>query len=580
MTQALAVAWYNLVFSRWARLGVEHAFISPGYRDAPLIAALLQEEKIACHSCFDERAAAYMALGVAKTSQKPAILICTSGTAGANYYPAVIEASKDQLPLLVVTADRPFELIHSGANQVMPQNHLFGQFPRAALSFPEPNEGFLPAQILQYADHLWAKATEPGQQGPVHLNAPLREPLEPEHKNAVLPSAAYEEKISAALKREIMAPLQAQKSLALATVETLGLKLREAERGLFVLGRVADYDTAETIFNLARRLEWPVLSDVTAHRNGVLGHDRLTLDPETKGAQEALDAYAPDVVLHFGRSHLSKWVDRFIATAAPKQYIVVSDSDDIQDQTKQLTQRVYADPQVLARELEAWLKGQPKKSSGEALQILLGQAEKVREAQRALLADAPFTFFSIARTLLGQLPLFSNFLVGNSTAIRAVHTVAQIEAFQTQIYVTRGVSGIEGHVATALGMYHGNERPTVVLLGDIALLHDLNSVFAVKQSLRPVAIVVVNNRGGGIFKKLPIRAFPQLSPYLTTPHQFSFEKVAEAAELAYARCDHEAKLAEAIETFKAHRKSIIIECEMDDEIDNTVQQALHRITLT
>jgi 2-succinyl-5-enolpyruvyl-6-hydroxy-3-cyclohexene-1-carboxylate synthase len=197
-----------------------------------------------------------------------------------------------------------------------------------------------------------------------------------------------------------------------------------------------------------------------------------------------------------------------------------------------------------------------------------------------LLADAPFTFFSIARTLLGQLPLFSNFLVGNSTAIRAVHSVAQTEMFQTQIYVTRGVSGIEGHVATALGMCQGNERPTVVLLGDIALLHDLNSLFALKQSQSPIAVVVVNNRGGGIFKKLPIRAFPELSPYLTTPHQFSFEKVAAAAELAYACCDDEAKLAEALETFKTDRKPIVIECAMDDEIDNTVQQTLHRITLT
>lgn len=558
----------SLLIASWRRLGVTSYFISPGYRDAPFIAALEAQPGLELVSCFDERAAAYQALGYAKAKGLPAVLVCTSGTAVANYYPAVIEASVEQVPLLVVSADRPFELVHAAAQQVIDQRQIFGRFAKSSLEFPLPSAGIRGRAWIDIAREL-LQTSLANPAGPVHINLPFALPLDPVPGREA-PSEAYRLELERALAQLSPLPQGGRQNFSDPELEAALLAdLRGAQRGLLVLGRLREASEKAAAARIAARLGWPCFADVSSGLKGTLEHEIIDLQhPPLRAAYEA---YQPDCILHLGRRLLSRYFDEAIERHAPDRYWVLSREQGPQD-TAHLLQRRQHDIslETLATRLEGFAIA-PQPSELPALSRAL-------QASFAAINDE-FNFAAVADAVIDLSPRQGHGLfLGNSTAIRAFDSWCYRPGPWPRIEANRGVSGIEGLLSTTLGLARASKEPWTLVLGDISLMHDLNAVLSLKASPQPLIIVLVNNGGGRIFETLGIAAYPEVKdPWISTPHSFSFGGIATMAGLAYELCQDAGQFRSAYAAALASGQSTLIECLQAPDADRRYQARLREV---
>lgn len=577
ISPAAAVNWNvlasSLLIASWQRLGVRTYFISPGYRDAPFIAALQAQAEAGVDlelvSCFDERAAAYQALGYAKARGLPAVLVCTSGTAAANYYPAVIEAAVEQVPLLLVTADRPFELVHAAAQQVIDQRQIFGRFAKKSLEFPAPSPALKGRAWIDIARELLHCARlDPA--GPVHINLPFELPLDPRAlPTEVAPSESLCEELNRELERLLPLIIEEEAASQPAREEALLRDLRGAERGLILLGRLSRESEKAAALRIAQRLGWPCFADVSSGLKGTLAQEIIDLQhPHMRAAYES---HRPDVILHLGRRLLSRHFDDAIERHPPAVYWVLSREQGPQD-TAHLPQRQQYPLSLrsLAEQLE-------RETFKAARSELLTLSEKLRVGFRELRGD--FNFSDVADAVIELSPRQGHGLfLGNSTAIRAFDSWCQRPGPWPRIEANRGVSGIEGLISTTMGLARASREPWTVVLGDISLLHDLNSLFSLAGQSVPLVIVLVNNGGGRIFETLPIAAFPAVKdPWISTPHSFTFAGVAAAARLPYELCEDREAFRAAYAAALARGQSTLIECLQAPDADRRYQSRLREL---
>lgn len=558
----------SLLIHSLHQLGVRAFFVSPGYRDAPFIAALQAKKDIYVRSCIDERAAGYEALGYAKATHLPAVLVCTSGTAGANYLPALIEAKTDQVPLLVITADRPFELVHAGAQQVTDQRRLFGQFVKQTLDFPSPSPDLDPAAWISYTRMLVDLSLD-GRRGPVHINLPFRMPLDPvETVDKPLPhDLSRAQELLFRLQKERPEPIQTRLSPAVARdwIDDL----RSAERGLIILGRIQGRDEQRAAAALAEALGWPCYADITSGVKGRL--DNELMDPTHPILSRALDEYKPDVCVYLGRRSVTGFFDNYLHRVQPRAYWVFSPDQDVQDPSH-LPQR-----RQLTIDISSLIKLWSDRpfSPGAAQQILWDASEKVRAlTARPLLNE--FCFADIAQEITRALPTRGHGLfLGNSTAIRAFDGWCDLKERRLPLVeANRGVNGIEGLVATTLGLAAGSEHGWTSVIGDISAMHDLNSILQLPKAAAPIILVVVNNSGGRIFEFLPIQSYNWVKdPLITTPHAFQFEGIARMAGLSYDSCADRLQFRDLYAKALASGQSCLIECQQNPLADQNYMKA-------
>jgi 2-succinyl-5-enolpyruvyl-6-hydroxy-3-cyclohexene-1-carboxylate synthase len=507
--------WSGVLVETLFRTGVRQAVVSPGSRSAPLVFALAQHAGIEAMPVLDERSAGFFALGLAKQSRRPVVLLATSGTAGANYFPAVIEARESGVPLIVITADRPPEMRACASGQTIDQQKLFGSYVNFyhELALPEASEALL-GYLRQTVAHACGRTLQPFA-GPVHLNAPFRDPLAPVGDGGT-------EKAVGGIDWEkfflhLAAPAAAESSAALPP-------LTNDVHGLIVAGPAQPGNPeayATLVAEIARRLGWPVLADGLSPARSysdwiphlVTAYDAILRQPA------AAERLVPDVVLCLGGWPTSKvlrgWLER---TKAP--IWLVTTRPDNRDALHGATRQVAVSLQALAA-------GLPEASEANGYEQMWHSQERHARGvldERLQMEEAffePKAAWLLAAHLPAQTPLF----VANSMPVRDVEYVCPPTEKHLRPFFNRGANGIDGTLSTALGIAHGNQ-PAVLLTGDLALLHDTNG-FLIGPKLRgSLTIVLINNRGGGIFEHLPVARFdPPFEEFFATPQQADFSKL-------------------------------------------------------
>lgn len=517
-TGTLNFLWSQALIAGFVAAGAGHAVISPGSRSTPLALAMLRQPGLQCTVAVDERSAAFFALGVAKASRRPVLLLATSGTAPANWLPAIIEASQAGVPLIAISADRPPELQNCGANQTIDQVGLFGSHVRASHPLEAPHPGFDPCWLHRLAARVAEQANWP-YPGPVHVNQPFREPLLPagEVPAPVLPAGI------AFAHSELPADPTAIARLA----ESIG-----GRPGFIVCGELpAKNGLFSALTALAEHLACPILAEpLSGLRFGPHPRHRLlTRYNAWLADREFAASHRPDWILRFGAFPVTRNLQNFVA-AAPIQALV-DPWPRHSDPMHRLTHLLRAQPLAAC---QALLAARPQPCPGGWHDALVE-----RDAQPPDIGDA----WHIP-VLVDAIPEASALFIGNSLAIRQFDTHSGSARRTIHCYGNRGASGIDGNISTALGLGEIHGR-IVALLGDLTCQHDLGGLALATG--RDAVIVAVNNHGGGIFDHLPQAALPEFERGWRTPQQISFEHAAAAFGLSYARADNAAAFRQCLQ---------------------------------
>ena len=519
-----------------ARCGVRHACVSPGSRSTPLAVALAENRSIKVWIHADERSGSFFGIGLAKASGVPVALLCTSGTAAANFFPAVIEAAYSRVPLLVLTADRPPELRDNGAPQAIDQSHLYGAHVRWFSEMPVPDGSpGLERYVRVTACRAFAAALG-SPAGPVHLNFPFREPLMPDAVD-VSNNVLGEGKANG---EPFVRTTRARRMPEDALVNRLAAELDAPRRGLIVCGPQDDVRLAEPIARLAQRLRYPVLADgLSPLRTGA--HDRsLVIDTHDAFLRDAAwcAAHEPEVVFRFGAMPTSKPLVQYLARFPAGRHIVVDEGEGWRDASLLAAEMVYADPVAICERLHASLEQRADLPAPWAAEWLAANARAGRAMEETLDGMPELFEGRIFAELRDLLPGGATLFVGNSMPVRDLDTFFGTTNTSIRTLCNRGANGIDGVVSTALGASVECTGPLVVALGDLSFYHDLNGLLAAKLYDLNVTIVLINNDGGGIFSFLPqaeqVEHFEML---YGTPHGLDFSDAIRLYGGEYGRAD-------------------------------------------
>jgi 2-succinyl-5-enolpyruvyl-6-hydroxy-3-cyclohexene-1-carboxylate synthase len=539
------------------RLGLRDACISPGSRSTPIALALARHGGIRIHVHLDERSSAFFALGVARASDRPVALVCTSGTAVANWLPAVVEASMSGVPLLLLSADRPPALRGTGANQTIDQVGIFGGYVHWSLDAPLPAPG-------PDAGRTWralaAEAVERAlgpQPGPVHLNLPFSEPLVPSGAPVDLepepPSGRDAEGV-----RPRVAPLppapneggSARPGLAHAPdpalVEELAGLVRATERGLVLAGGLrspAEPGATSAIARLAEAAAWPLIAEPTSGAR--TGPAALAMGALLLGAPGFATGHVPDLVIQFGSTPTSRAA--LAAAARARRLVVVTAPGTEADPGHAAWMTVRCDPAALAAALVERLVPRPETAWRRAWSEADRLAANAVAAWMEELGDEPFEG-RVARDLAACLPEGATLFAGSSMPIRDLDGF-MLPRTGLRVVGNRGASGIDGSVSTALGLAAGaaaQDPRTFALIGDLAFLHDAGALFWAAGRGHDLVIVVINNQGGGIFDLLDQSRLPEQEALFSTPHGIDLVALTAAAGAGHRLVTRSRDLAPAV----------------------------------
>ena len=541
--------YVNAFFDELVRAGVRHICACPGSRSTPLaiIAAERQDLRLWMH--LDERSSAFFGLGIAKLSGTPVAIISTSGTAAANFMPAVVEARYGRVPLIVLTADRPPELQEIGAPQTIDQQHLFGRHAKwfTTLMLPEATP-----EALRYVRATSARAVATAQAvppGPVHVNMPFREPLIPIAPDKLLDTPTP---LEGSHCRPYMVVTNGHRVPDASAMQRLAADLIEVDQGLIICGPFDQLEFADEVAALAATLNYPILADpLSGIRSGI--HDRTNIID----AYDALlrdtsfvDRFAPRAVLRFGAMPTSKPVLQYLQQYPDCRQIVIDGAAGWNEPTGLARDFIHADEaafcvsltdsvmSIESRGLDAnpRIRWAPVPIAGSEVKPSVGWASMWRKANRTARRAIDMTSTSFEEPFEGQaiadlcemLPAGAILVAGSSMPVRDLDTFVGSTERSIRFLSNRGANGIDGVVSTALGMAATSADPVVLAIGDISFYHDLNGLLAARQYPIDITILLVNNDGGGIFSFLPQAANPtHFERLFGTPHGLSFRPVVE-----------------------------------------------------
>ncbi|HEY3084461.1 MAG TPA: 2-succinyl-5-enolpyruvyl-6-hydroxy-3-cyclohexene-1-carboxylic-acid synthase [Candidatus Dormibacteraeota bacterium] len=505
-----------------AAQGVEFACVSPGSRSAPVAMALQRHPRIKVLIHIDERCGSFFAVGLGKATGKPAVVLCTSGTAAAEFHAAVVEAAHSRTPLIVLTADRPPELQGVGANQAIDQQHLYGSAPRWFFDPGVPVE-------LPNAPRLWrrlaARAVAEAANGPVHLNLPFREPLVPPPGQIPTAQAAPTQAITSGR----LQPNQAQ-------VASLASALQRAQRPLVVAGAMRD---GERLAPALQRLGVPLLAEPSSQLRRA----------ESGAAVESYEAllragwslqHGPDLVIRFGATPTSRVLNRWLAAAAAPTFLI--------DPDRGWRDEDHVATSVLACDAQPLLEALPVVERKEWREQWVSAGKRATAAIAATMVSTPLHEGHVVRALSARLPEAGQVFIGSSMPIRAADSFWPLARPQQRFFGNRGASGIDGLVSSGLGVATGRDpSPTVLLLGDLSLYHDMNGLWALQRHGIRATLVVCDNNGGGVFNFLPQAEHQDVfEEIFATPLGLDLSQVARLYGLVYSPVSDRSGLEPAI----------------------------------
>ncbi|WHX99699.1 2-succinyl-5-enolpyruvyl-6-hydroxy-3-cyclohexene-1-carboxylic-acid synthase [Neobacillus sp. DY30] len=494
--------------------GIKDVVVSPGSRSTPMAMVMAEHPEINIHIHVDERSAAFFALGIAKVTNKPVAILCTSGTAAANYFPAIIEARYSRVPLLVLTADRPHELREVGAPQAIDQLHLYGQHVKwfADMALPESS-----TEIIRYARTVGARAAAIASQapaGPVHLNFPFREPLIPKMDETIF---QLEERPMGYVK-----VLNGELTISENEIKDISLKLNGYKNGIIVCGNIADNRFAQAVTDLSDMLKFPILADPLSQlRSGQHQLDNIVETYDTFLRNEDAKSYLkPDVILRFGAMPLSKALTIFLKENHQAEQFVIDGAGGWRDPASLSTEMIYCNETIFC---ERMLAVSEKRTCGEFLDKWLAVNNLTKANMELIKDNQQLSEGRLFYQLADMLPEGAALFVGNSMPIRDLDSFFLNNEKSIKVIANRGANGIDGTVSTALGagLY---SQPLYLVVGDLTFFHDLNGLIAAKLYGIDITIIVVNNNGGGIFSFLPQAQHPKnFERLFGTPLNLDFE---------------------------------------------------------
>ena len=504
--------------------GVDQLCLCPGSRSTPVAVEAWRQPGMRVWTHLDERSCAFFALGLARASGQPVALLCTSGTAAANFLPAVVEASLAHVPLVVLTADRPPELRGVGAPQTIDQVRLYGSHAKAFVELPAPAAG---ASTVAQAAHWGARAAALASavpRGPVHCNLPFREPLIP---------AAGDGPTAGPPRHDSVRRMPAEDDIARWAAAIGG-----AQRGLIVCGPLDDAASARAIARLSAVSGFPLFADPLSQLRGEAGAGQGIDVYDAIIRSEAGRTLEPDLILRFGAALTSKATQEWLAARSRRgvAHLVALGDHEWPDPSTAAADTIEAAPDAIA----ALLAGARAASSGSPLsawpELWRRLAATARGAiDEALAGASEISEPGVIRALDAVLPQGAALILGNSMPVRDADSFLVASRRPLRVFANRGANGIDGVVSTACGIAAAGVSPAVLVVGDISFYHDLNGLLALRRYDLPLTIVVVNNDGGGIFHFLPqAEAVPEFEPLFGTPHGLRFAHAAELYGIPYA----------------------------------------------
>lgn len=550
----------ELLCAQLIAAGIRHVVISPGSRSTPLARTAALNEQFTCHVFTDERVAGFYALGLVKGGGNPSALICTSGTAAAHYYPAVIEAAQAGYPLVVLTTDRPRALRNTGAPQTIDQTAIFGRYARMALDLSEPQaDAKSMREMLYWVRHaLTAMLSAP--EGPIQINVPTDEPLAPLQQDIESCNRAFAEIVSEISSIEVLQPPSSDADAKLIR------KIESSWCGLIVCGPDSARTPAEreAIHTLARKLGWPMFADVASGLR-FSGEPNLPLY-DLFLRHDGLNALAPDLVIEFGGYPTSKTLNQYLNRHRAQTIRVQRDS-------------LPRDPDNRAAHV----------LTGDVAQFLHNLILKVKVSRDSFLLDPLWRTAGAARALcradkfgveceaafvvaaLDSLPDKSNLVLASSMPIRYADMLAEPMGKIIHVYAQRSTNGIDGVLSQAAGIAVSSGRPTLLICGDLAFLHDLGGLQAARKALN-LNVLLLNNNGGGIFHFLPISSYSDTFEKIHgTPVDVNLSAAEKLFNIAWSTCRMPEELAARLDWTGGTTR--IIEVQTERERNRTLYDA-------
>lgn len=508
--------------------GVQDIVMCPGSRSTPLAYAFAKSEGFQFYRQIDERSAGYFALGIAKAKKNPVVLLCTSGTAAANFFPAIVEAYYARVPLLVVTADRPHELREVGAPQAIDQLHLYGKHVKWTVDFPLPEKN---EESLSFVERHIQRAVSTSKafpMGPVHINVPFREPLLLD-MDQTLPTVNMQ-------VSEIGKLVPSEEFLV--WYKDI---LQNEVKGLFIVGD--SLQTTDGFWEFAKTVQWPVLVDPLSNLRTSVPADCMDLCIDQYDAILKNDAFKkvaiPKVVVRFGAQPVSKPLTLYLKACKPEVFIVADESPIFRDSLHIVTHHV----QVGAESL--WVDINKKEPS--VYTISWSQANEIATTHVINYIQHETDEGALAGVLFESLPDQSYLFASSSMPIRDLDTFFNKTKKNIQLYANRGTNGIDGVVSSALGAQVALKRSGYLLIGDLAFLHDLNGLIVSRFDRFNMTIVVMNNDGGGIFSYLPQSTETEYFEHLFgTPTGLEFSHIAAMYNTQYVAVHSKKDFKEAL----------------------------------
>lgn len=545
--------WAVLLLEALTRHGVRHICVAPGSRSTPLTQAAAANPLLVCHTHFDERGLGHLALGLAKAAIEPVAVIVTSGTAAANLYPALIEAGLTGERLVLLTADRPPELIDCGANQAIRQQGLFACHPRVSLNLPRPTPDISARWLVSTLDNAMAQL----QYGGLHINCPFAEPLYGGDEQAYADWSAtlgdWWQGSHPWLRQSLSVPLSQQADWF----------FWRQKRGVVIAGRMTAQE-GQLLAQWAARLGWPLIGDVLSQTGQPLPCADLWLGHP---AAKKILARA-QIVLQFGSSLTGKRLLQWQAECQPQEYWLVDNLPGRRDPANHRGRRIISP-------VNAWLEKHPT-HHGTPWASELAVCSKNAQAHVAASLDQQFSEAAVAHQLAELLPENGQLFVGNSLIVRLIDALGQLPAGYP-VYSNRGASGIDGLLSTAAGVQRATAKSTLAIVGDLSALYDLNALALLRLGSAAMVLLVVNNNGGQIFSLLPTPEADRQRFYCM-PQNINFEHAAAMFGLDYARPDNWLQLQQRVAQCWLHGGVTLIEIAVPpSQGAETLQQLVQQV---
>ncbi len=550
----------HVIIEELIRLGVDYFCIAPGSRSTPLTYEIALRKELRDIVHYDERGLAFHALGYAKATKKPAVIIITSGSSLANVFPAVIEAHYSQTPLIILSADRPHELIDCGSNQAIDQTKFFHTYTTWHSDLPLCDENLPFSSICSTIDYAYAKAIL----GPVHLNCHFREPFLEDVK------VKDEDEYKSWSKKSTPYSHFSDQNFS----STLDAKLNLPKKGAIILGKDVEESDLLSILDLARNLKYPIFPDILAPKSPLLLDQTVENYEAIIKAQNKLSF---DCILQFGHAYLSKALLVRLKATPPAHYHIITKTLKRSDPNHLPSSTYVMTPNSFCKSL---LKETPQEDSSWSSFWLKNDKTISTFLNSYFKNSDTLTEPSTLQSTISCSKKDQAFYIASSMPIRDALTFGACP-HPIKIFCNRGASGTDGNLATAFGISQGEDKPITIVIGDVAFLYDLNSLALIEEIQHPPTIIVINNLGCGVFSFLPIAERKEIfERYFHAKHSFEFEGAALQFHLDYFRPQTNAELKKLLSEKRSRGALIEVKTQASEnfslhkKIEREIQDAL------